>query len=147
MAKTRGENIVLFLLDALQGVGKPPNLNVNRSRRRPVETDELPMVSIYAVREEVARATANRTSPTVDRTLRVQVRSRVKGQDDVLDPLRAWVVKAVMVDRSLGGLALGITEDSTDWETDDASDADYSVASMDFLVRYTTNAGDLEKKQ
>ena len=105
------------------------------------------MVSIYAVREEVARATANRTSPTVDRTLRVQVRSRVKGQDDVLDPLRAWVVKAVMVDRSLGGLALGITEDSTDWETDDASDADYSIASVDFLIRYTTNAGDLEKKQ
>lgn len=147
MANSRGENILIFLLAALNGAGKPPDLTVNRSRRRPLDNAELPMLSLYAVREEVARATSSRTSPTVERTLRVQVRCRVVGQDDAVDPLRAWAVKAVMADRSVGGLALATTEDSTEWEADDASDADYSIGSVDFLIRYTTNAGDLEKKQ
>ncbi|KKM22239.1 hypothetical protein LCGC14_1627390 [marine sediment metagenome] len=147
MANTRGENILIFLAAALNGAGKPPGLTVNRARRRPLDNAELPMMSLYPVREEVARATSSRTSPTVERTLRVQVRCRAVGQDAAVDPLRAWAVKAVMADRSLAGLALATTEDSIEWESDDASDADYAIASVDFLIRYTTNAGDLEKKQ
>ncbi len=147
MANTRGENILLFLLAALNGTGKPFGVTVNRARRRPVDNAELPMISLYMVREEVQRATSNRTSPTVERHLRIQVLARVVGQDKDLDPFRAWVVKAIMADKGIGGLALGITEESTDWDAEDASDADYSVAATDFVIRYTTNVGDLEKKQ
>jgi hypothetical protein len=51
-----------------------------------------------------------------------------------------------MADQSLGGLALEIVEESTDWDADDATDADYSVAAVDFLVRYSTSRFSLESK-
>jgi hypothetical protein len=51
-----------------------------------------------------------------------------------------------MADQSLGGLALEIMEESTDWDADDATDADYSVAAVDFVVRYTTSRSNLENK-
>jgi hypothetical protein len=131
---------------ALDGAGKPAGLTVNRSRRQSIEKDQLPMISVYAIREEVTRATDNRRSPLVERNLRVQVKCRVVGDDKDNDVLRKWAVQSVMADQSLGGLALEIAEESTDWDPDDATDADYSVAAVDFVVRYSTSRFNLENK-
>jgi hypothetical protein len=104
------------------------------------------MISVYPIGEEVTRATDNRRSPVVERRLRVEVKCRVVGDDQANDALRKWAVQSVMADQSLGGLALEIVEESTDWDADDATDADYSVAAVDFVVRYTTSRFNLENK-
>jgi len=131
---------------ALNGAGKPAGVTVNRSRRQSIEKSQLPMISVYAIREEVTRATDTRRSPLVERRLRVQVKCRIVGDDQANDPLRKWAVQAVMADQSLGGLCTEITEESTDWDADDGTDADYSVAAVDFLVRYVTSRFNLENK-
>ncbi len=146
MADSYTERLLQAVVAALDGAGKPAGLTVNRSRRQSIEKSQLPMISVYPIREEVTRATDNRRSPLVERRLRVEVKCRVVGDDQANDALRKWAVQSVMADQSLGGLALEITEESTDWDADDATDADYSVAAVDFVVRYSTSRFDPENK-
>ncbi len=144
MADSYRERLLQAIVAALNGSGKPAGTTVNRSRRRPVELTELPMISVYPIREEKAVPGENRRSPIIERTLRVQVKSRVVGEDAALDPHGKWVVAALLADPSLGDLALDVAEDATDWDADDATDADYSVDATDFLVRYRTSRKNLE---
>ncbi len=146
MADSITELILQAVVTALDGAGKPAGVTVNRSRRQSLEKSQLPMISVYPIREEVTRATDNRRSPLVERRLRVQVKCRIVGDDQANDALRKWAVQSVMADQSLGGLALEIVEESTDWDADDATDADYSVAAVDFVVRYSTSRFNLENK-
>ncbi len=146
MADSITELILQAVVTALDGSGKPVGVTVNRSRRQSLEKSQLPMISVYPIREEVTRATDNRRSPLVERRLRVQVKCRIVGDDQANDALRKWAVQSVMADQSLGGLALEIVEESTDWDADDATDADYSVAAVDFVVRYSTSRFNLENK-
>lgn len=146
MADSYTERVLQAVVAALDGAGKPAGVTVNRSRRQSIEKSQLPMISVYPIREEVTRATDNRRSPLVERRLRVEVKCRVVGDDQDNDALRKWAVQSVMADQSLGGLALETTEESTDWDADDAADADYSVAAVDFVVRYSTSRFNLENK-
>ena len=146
MADSYTERVLQAVVAALDGAGKPAGVTGNRSRRQSIEKSQLPMISVYPIREDVTRATDNRRSPLVERRLRVQVKCRVVGDDKDNDPVRKWAVQSVMADQSLGGLALEIMEESTDWDADDATDADYSVAAVDFVVRYTTSRSNLENK-
>jgi hypothetical protein len=146
VADSLTEQVLQAVVAALDGAGKPAGVTVNRSRRQSIEKDDLPMISVYPIGEEVTRATDNRRSPVVERRLRVEVKCRVVGDDQANDALRKWAVQSVMADQSLGGLALEIVEESTDWDADDATDADYSVAAVDFVVRYTTSRFNLENK-
>lgn len=145
MAESRTEQILQAIVNALEGEGKPSGSTVNRSRRQAVNPDELPMFSVYPLREDKKRATENRRSPILDRRLLFRVRCRAQGQDEALDPLRQWAVAALATDLSLGGLALEVLEEEEEWAAADASDADYSVAEMSFSVRYQTARGDLTK--
>jgi hypothetical protein len=146
MAESRTEQILQAIVAALDAVGGPAGVAVNRSRRQTVNRDELPMLSVYPLMEDVKRATENRRSPVTDRSLLFQVRCRAEGEDGALDPLRQWTVQTFHADPSLGGLALEMLEVSTEWAAADASDADYSVAEMSFRVRYATGRGDLTKQ-
>lgn len=146
MADSFTERVLQAVVAALDGAGKPAGVTVNRSRRQSIEKSQLPMISVYPIREEVTRATDHRRSPLVERRLRVEVKCRVVGDVQDNDALRKWAVQSVMADQSLGGLALEIVEESTDWDADDATDADYSVAAVDFVVRYSTSRFNLESK-
>jgi hypothetical protein len=145
MAESRTEQILQAIVNALDGGGKPSGLTVNRSRRQAVNVDELPMLSVYPLREDKKRATENRRSPIMDRRLLFRVRCRAEGQDEALDPLRQWVISALGADLSLGGLAIEVAEEDEEWAAADASEGDYSVAEMTFSVRYQTARGDLTK--
>jgi hypothetical protein len=146
VADSYTERVLQAVVAALDGASKPAGVTVNRSRRQSIEKSQLPMISVYPIREEVARATDHRRSPLVERKLRVQVKCRVVGEDWDNDALRKWAVQSLMADQSLGALALEIIEESTDWDADDATDADYSVAAVDFVVRYSTSRFNLENK-
>jgi hypothetical protein len=146
MADSRTEQILQAIVAVLDAEEKPGGVTVNRSRRQAVKPEELPMLSVYPVQEDVTRARENRLSMVVNRHLLFQVRCRAIGEDEELDPLRQWTVEALHADPSLGGLALEVLEESTKWNAEDASDSDYSVADMEFRVRYVTARDDLTKE-
>lgn len=127
-------------------VARPSNLSVNRERRRPVEVSELPLISIYPVREDVKRATENRRVQLVERDLEVHVLCRVGGNSSFNDPLRIWAVQQIMADQTLGGVAIEIQEESTDWNPDDDSSTDYDSADLKFRVRFQTNRTEMGSK-
>jgi len=143
MADSRTELIIQAIVAALDAGGKPSGSTVNRSRRQSVEPAELPMFSVYPIREETKLAHENRRSGIADRTLSVRIRCRAAGADAALDPLRQWVVAAMHADLSLGGLAINVIEQSAEWAAAGESDGDYSVCEMDFSVRYTTARANL----
>jgi hypothetical protein len=145
MSASRTELILQAIVAALDAEGKPEGVTVNRSRRQAVEPGELPMISVYPLREEIKKPEENRRSPVKDRRLLVRLRCRAQGTDEALDPLRQWAVMALESDPSLGGLALDTAEDSGEWAAADDSKADYSVSEMDFSVRYVTARADLTK--
>lgn len=145
MSDSRTELILQAIVAALDGEGKPSGLTVNRSRRQAVPPADLPMISVYPLREEIKKPADNRRSPVKDRHLLVGLRCRAQGLDDAADPLRQWAVAALESDPSLGGLALDAAEESGEWAAADASDADFTVAEMSFSVRYITARADLTK--
>lgn len=143
MADSLTEQILDAIVIALDAAGKPAAATINRSRRRAIEPEELPMISVYPIMEEVAKSSESRFAGKVQRRLRVQIKSRVQGEDHHLDPYRQWTLKALMSDPSLDDLTLEIIEESTEWDADDASDADYSVAAMNFIIRFVSSRFDL----
>ncbi len=145
MADSIRERILAAMVAALNAAGKPAGLTVNRSRRQSIETVQLPMMSVYFAGQENSLPGENRRAPLMDRQMNVHVISRVIGADIALDPLYKWTVKALMTDQTLGGLALAITETSSEADTDDTSDADRTVETIVFRVRYITNRVDAEK--
>lgn len=113
-----------------------------------LEPTALPSICVYSTEEEVEPQPKPSLQPVLSkRTLRVAVECREKADigtsvDDAVDPLAAWVVKA------LGGqtqtsLYHVITEDRTDIERS-LSDHAYIVVTITFRVAYQTKAGDAE---
>lgn len=140
---TKTELLMQAVVAALDGAGKPAGAVVDRNRRQPTAASELPRISVERLDEGVEKATASRSSPLVDRRLRIAVVSRIAGADAALDPFSQWAVQALMADQSLGGLAAGIDEQAVNWEYDEDSQVDYSVEARTFQIRYVTRAGDL----
>jgi hypothetical protein len=146
MADSRTELILQAVAAALDGAGKPAGLTVCYQRRQAVEPGELPILLIDPVREDPKRATESRFCKVTDRWLQFRVRCRAEGDFSALDPLRQWAVAALLSNPSLGGLALEMEEQPTEWEDADASDTDYFQADLLFRVRYTTARNNLTKQ-
>jgi hypothetical protein len=147
MAESIRERILQAIFNALDGPGKPAGLKVTRSRRQAIEKDELPLMSVELGDTENTVPGENRRAPLLESQTDVLVISRVLGLDTALDPLYRWARLAIMADPSLGGLALGITEVSSRVDTDDTPDADRTVETTIFRVRYVTSRFDAEKQQ
>jgi hypothetical protein len=145
MNESRTELILQTIVTTLDGLGKPAGLTVQRSRRQPVAPRELPLLSVLPGQEEAQRARPHKLCPLTDRWLTFKVRARVVGELAALDPFRQWILAALLANASLGGLALDLEEQGTEWEDIDASDADYAQADMSFRVRYTTSRNDLTR--
>lgn len=131
--------VAAILDDALTGV------KVERFRLRPYEQAELPAVAITPVREEIEYGPGRKdVAPGAKRMFHFSVRASVPGDpaDEQLDSIRGNVVKAIMTDRSLGGLALGIGETTLEWDAEAGSDFTYGVLVMGFEVHYQTRADD-----
>lgn len=84
---------VLLALNTSTPVGVP---TATRLRQSQVEADEQPSISVYPGDEPVRPAT-NRPGPLVVRSLQIVVEARANGDepDVLLDPLLAWIEKAV----------------------------------------------------
>jgi hypothetical protein len=140
------EQILAKVVTLLDADGKPEGVSVNRERVNPASRAELPMISVYQMREDVTRVGGSRTSPGTDRDLHLQVRCRATGDSSSTDPLRVWTVATLSGLPGLGGLSLDVEELSTEWEHEDATDGGYDVAVMTFKVRFATKVADLTAK-
>lgn len=132
--------------DKLSGV------TVHRYRTRPIHADKLPAWVVYPITapagesERVARRPAG---GKVDRTVNIRVELRVVAEppqapDEALDPHYVAIVKSLMGEPTLGGLALDIEERATSF---DAAEHDqvYAAAATDFDVTYATAEIDPEQ--
>jgi hypothetical protein len=133
------KHIAATLTTQLSGV------TVERFRLRPYEKGELPAVAVSPISEEPEYGPGpQRKASGVKRMFRVSVRASVLGDpaDEDLDILRGNIVAALMHDRSLGGLALGIGEAGTVWEGEAGSDFTFGVVTIHFDVLYSTRSDD-----
>jgi hypothetical protein len=120
----------------------PSGVTVARSRRRPAELTELPLITVRPLKEHVQKATVNPRCPAVLRVLNVAVTVRCAGEDADLDTLRTYAIEQVMSDLSIGGFAAEVEEVEHDWDGDGAAtDADYAEDTIVFSVKYQTARG------
>lgn len=117
-----------------------------RSRTKPYEAASLPAVSVYPLREAAERV-GGKTGPIIKRRLTIRIECRAVGEpaDQVIDPMVAWVTKA-LAGNTLNNLAHDIEETGTEWEVELADKA-YGLASIDFSILYQTKTTDQEAKE
>ena len=89
-------------------------------------------------------AVLSRSNASVERELTVRLIALARGEHAfaVVDGLITHTHAALMGDSNLGGLALGIHEVETDWDSDDA-DGGVVAAPASYVISYRTLAVDL----
>jgi hypothetical protein len=140
------EKVVAMLTAAL---ASSPAIPVFNQRVRPFDLTELPAVNVKCGKELVTYE--KRTAHLANRELEIYVRMEAPGDPPALDPIRDKVIKALMppdpkapgrIDRSVGGLALGISEVESEWEYEAGSDAVFGVLQTTYRIWYDTRADD-----
>ena len=138
MADTKRELILSRIksnLDAITGA------TVYRSRVEPLARGEVPAVIVEPVNDQPNDTIVYNK---IDWTMRVRVTTLVRAAlpDDSSDTYSQQVHLLLMADQSVGGYALDLTPDRTDFELYEA-DVPLGVISQDFLVKYRTSRTDL----
>jgi len=132
-------------------VSRPAGLTIHRERTRPIETDSLPAVMLYAeddppktLAREVYRA------PFTERQLSLGIECRAEGSasvspDAALDPILVWTALALFADETLGGLANGMEEGRTVW-TSREGNVPIAAAKWSLIIRFRTSRLDPTSK-
>ena len=137
---TRREQILSAITTALvgtTGVGS----RIYRSRVEAFSRGESPAISLEPINDTPA---TNTSLPTLDWSLTVRIAVIVRGAipDQLADPIVESLHSLLMVDLSLGGLAMDIIPASVDWQLIEA-DQPAGVVLCDYVVRYRTSVGSL----
>ncbi len=118
---------------------------MHRFRARPIGADQLPAQLVYVVNETVETGPGQARGPNAKavRSLTLRVETRVDAgsstaPDAALDAYLTWAVAQLCGDPTLGGYAIEISEQSTEWAATEA-DKVYAAAQTDFLIRYITD--------
>jgi hypothetical protein len=144
MTTTIREQIMTAIVAALGAAGAPAGLTVHRERTKPIETDSLPAILLYA-EDETPKPWGHSQyrAPLTERQLTVVLECRAQGSlatpvDAALDPVYAWAAQRMFADVSFGGLANEVEEGRTAWQS---KEGDVPVAScaIHFTVKYRTS--------
>jgi hypothetical protein len=145
------EQIMAALVAALAGAGGPSGLTVHRERTKPIETDSLPAILAYAD-DDVPKPLAgqNYKAPLTERQLTVALECRAQGSastsvDQALDPILVWAAQAIQKDETFGGLANGIEEGRTVWNSREG-DVPIAAAKLSITIKYRTSRLDPTSK-
>jgi hypothetical protein len=147
------EQIMTALVAALSASGgaTPAGLTVHRERTRPIETDSLPAIMVYAD-DDVPKPLAGQTyrAPLTERQLSLGLECRAAGSssvtpDEALDPILVWAAAAVSVDETFGGLANGVEEGRTVWSSKEGTTT-VAAAKWSITIRYRTSRLDPTSK-
>lgn len=144
MAGSIREQIMAALVTALSSGGAPAGLTVHRERTRPIETDSLPAIMLYA-EDEKPRNLAGQAyrAPLAERQLSIGLQCRAKGAlnvspDAALDPVLVWAMQTVMKNETFGALANGVEEDRTVWSSREGDDP-IAAATVHYTIKYRTS--------
>jgi hypothetical protein len=144
MSNSIREQIMTALAAALAAGGAPAGLTVHRERTRPVETDSLPAVMLYAEDEQPKPLGGDAyRAPLTERQLSIGLQCRAKGAtgvspDQALDPILVWAMKTVLANEAFGGLANGVEENRTVWSSREGDDP-VAAATVHFTIKYRTS--------
>ena len=145
------EQIIVLLVSRLSAGGGPAGLTVHRERTRPIETDSLPAIMVYA-EDEPPKPLAGQQyrAPLTERQLTVGVEMRAAGNsttptDAALDPLFVWFYQQIRADETFGGLANGVEEARTVWNSKEG-DLPLAACTVHFTIKYRTSRLDPTSK-
>jgi hypothetical protein len=139
------EKIMRQVIDALN-TDRPMNIpKADRRKLRPYTPDELPAIDVIQASEEV-QPIANKTSPLVNRLLKIRIRAWVKDTepDSAIDPLLAWMTD-VIAGNTFNGMANYTLETLNEWNAEEA-DAVYGVVSREYVIEYSTSRTNEESR-
>lgn len=154
------EQIVLAIVAAL-GVGStksggtviapPSGLTIHRERTRPIEVDSLPAILVYSD-DDVPKTLAGQTfgAPLTERQATVSLECRAQGSstvppDAALDPILVWAALTIFADDRFGGLASGVEEGRTVWNSHEG-DVPIASAKWSITVKFRTSRLDPTSK-
>jgi hypothetical protein len=144
------EQIMTALIAALSS-GGPSGLTVHRERTRPIETDSLPAIMVYAD-DDVPATLAKQIykAPLTERQLSIALECRAAGSsgvsvDEALDPILVFATQTIFANEQFGDLASGVEEGRTVWSSKEG-DAPVAAAKISFTIRYRTSRLDPTSK-
>jgi hypothetical protein len=145
------EQIMVLLVAALGASGKPSGLTVHRERTRPIETDSLPAIMVYAD-DDAPKPLSQQVyaAPLTERQFSLALECRAQGSgsvspDAALDPVLVWAVQTMVTGERFGGLASGVEEGRTVWSSREG-DVPVASAKLSFTIRYRTSRLDPTSK-
>jgi hypothetical protein len=131
--------------------GGPSGLTVHRERTRPIETDSLPAIMVYAD-DDVPKTLAQQVydAPLTERQFSLTLECRAAGSsgvsiDAALDPILVFAAQTVLANERFGGLASGVEEGRTVWASKEG-DTPVAAAKLSFTIRYRTSRLDPTSK-
>lgn len=133
---------------AAVNAGAPAGVPVcERTQMQPAEQAQLPAMTCFPIREEVADNKTGRWSPLIVRTLYLRFVVYASGNpaDAALDPIVLWIGKQ-LGGSQLSGLAQDAVEHELTWQYDEGNFAVAAVA-LDFRITYQTLRNDPSQKQ
>ena len=137
------EQILLAALEALRPTAESLGATVHRSPTVAVTREQCPALVVFPESEAITERANDRV--TRELTVRVVALARAVLPDvpeTQADELLTAAHAALMADGNLGGLALGIREQETEWEAEDA-DAVAAAIPARYRITYRTFAADL----
>lgn len=136
------------LIDALEaatagGMTKPRGVTVHAMRTRPLEHEHLPALVVYTAREHPELHASGASERTAE--FWVEARAKLNGDDPdtALDPLLVWIVKAILVDQTLGQL-VSLTEEGDTVFDLELKDGGYAAAAIKITSQHSTSDKDPE---
>jgi hypothetical protein len=137
---TKREQILAAIRTALTGT-TGVSTRIYRSRVEPMARAEVPAIVVEPVTDTPVQNTA---LPTLDWTLvvRVVVLVRSNTPDQTADPIIQSLHQRLMADLTLGGLAIDVQPDTTEFTFQEA-DIPAGIIFCTYLVRYRTSVADL----
>jgi hypothetical protein len=132
-------------------VSPPTGLTVHRERTRAIEVDSLPAILVYAD-DGVPKPLAGQVygAPLTEHELTVALECRAQGSsavspDAALDPVLVWAALAIFADERFGGLASGVEEGRTVWNSHEG-DVPIASAKYSITVKFRTSRLDPTSK-
>lgn len=137
------EQILLAVLEAVRPSAQALGATLHRSPTVAISREQCPALVVFPESEQISE----RANDRVTRELTVRLVALARAVSPAAPETQADLIltaahAALMADRNLGGLALGIREQDCDWDVEDA-DAVAAAIPARYCISYRTLDTDL----
>ena len=140
------EQILLAVLDAVRTPVETLGATLHRSPTVAISREQCPALVVFPESEQITE----RANDRVTRELTVRIVALARSVPPAIpeteaDRLLTAAHAAMLADRNLGGLCLGIREQECEWEVEDADSVAASIPAR-YAITYRTLDTDLSTK-